>query len=123
MPSKSLEKAFNQIVESLKDDDVSMIGLYGMASVGKTTLVKEVANEVEVMKVFDQTSLLSSNSLRRQISFPKLTKVWIINRNKLKCVFPLSASLCLPILKEFKVEESSELEHVFRHEDESNTET
>lgn len=44
MPSKSSEKAFNQIMESLKANDVSMIGLYGMAGVEKTTLVKEVAN-------------------------------------------------------------------------------
>ncbi|KAK8579129.1 hypothetical protein V6N12_069459 [Hibiscus sabdariffa] len=54
MPSKSSEKAFNQIMESLKDDDVSMIGLYGMAGVGKTTLVKEVAKKVKAMKLFDQ---------------------------------------------------------------------
>ncbi|KAH1063255.1 hypothetical protein J1N35_028242 [Gossypium stocksii] len=34
-----------------------------------------------------------------------------------------NASLCLPIPEEFKVEESFELEHVFRHEDETNTVT
>ncbi|XVF77482.1 hypothetical protein PTKIN_Ptkin14bG0047700 [Pterospermum kingtungense] len=53
MPSTSSEKAFNQIMEALMDDDVSMIGLYGMAGVGKTTLAKEVGKKAIQLKLFD----------------------------------------------------------------------
>ncbi|TYG47129.1 hypothetical protein ES288_D11G313300v1 [Gossypium darwinii] len=52
---KSREEVFNDIMESLKDATTSMIGVYGMAGVGKTWLVKEVErqlHEVEV-KLFD----------------------------------------------------------------------
>ncbi|KAF2298556.1 hypothetical protein GH714_024107 [Hevea brasiliensis] len=35
-----------EIVEALKDDEVNMIGVYGMGGVGKTTFVKEVASQV-----------------------------------------------------------------------------
>ncbi|KAK6269709.1 hypothetical protein POUND7_006814 [Theobroma cacao] len=53
MPSKSSEKAFNQIMEALTDDDVSMIGLYGMAGVGKTTMAKEVGKKSTELKLFN----------------------------------------------------------------------
>ncbi|MBA0860012.1 hypothetical protein Goshw_013130, partial [Gossypium schwendimanii] len=52
---KSREEVFNDIMESLIDATTSMIGVYGMAGVGKTWLVKEVErqlHEVEV-KLFD----------------------------------------------------------------------
>ncbi|TYI57734.1 hypothetical protein E1A91_D11G302200v1 [Gossypium mustelinum] len=52
---KSREEVFNDIMESLKDATTSMIGVYGMAGVGKTSLVNEVErqlHEVEV-KLFD----------------------------------------------------------------------
>ncbi|XVF03895.1 hypothetical protein REPUB_Repub05bG0032800 [Reevesia pubescens] len=63
----------------------------------------------------------SSKSHLQPLSFPNLTKIWINNCNKLKCVFPISAARGLPQLEEFKVEGASELEQVFGHEDEANT--
>ncbi|XP_028775902.1 uncharacterized protein LOC114732734 [Neltuma alba] len=42
-----------EVVLSLKDPKVSKIGVYGIDGVGKTTLVKEVAKQVEDDKLFD----------------------------------------------------------------------
>ena len=52
--SESSEKAFKQIMKALKDDNVNMIGLYGMGGVGKTTLVKEVGRRAKESQLFDE---------------------------------------------------------------------
>ncbi|KAI5605761.1 hypothetical protein BDE02_01G373300 [Populus trichocarpa] len=53
-PSESSKEAFKQIMKALKDDNVNMIGLYGMGGVGKTTLVKEVGRRAEELQLFDK---------------------------------------------------------------------
>lgn len=45
---------FKEIIEALKDDNVNIIGVYGMGGVGKTTLVKEVAKQAGEEKLFDE---------------------------------------------------------------------
>eukprot|EP00258_Populus_trichocarpa_P032480 XP_024448499.1 putative disease resistance protein At3g15700 [Populus trichocarpa] len=45
---------FPKIMKALKNDNVNMIGLYGMGGVGKTTLVKEVAWRVKELQLFDE---------------------------------------------------------------------
>ncbi|KAK6288571.1 hypothetical protein POUND7_000112 [Theobroma cacao] len=50
---KSREKVFNDIMEAMKDATISMIGVYGMPGVGKTSLVKEVARQVQEARLFD----------------------------------------------------------------------
>ncbi|KAK8508866.1 hypothetical protein V6N12_034968 [Hibiscus sabdariffa] len=50
---KSREKVFNDILESLKDSTISMIGVYGMPGVGKTSLVKEVERQLHEVKLFN----------------------------------------------------------------------
>jgi len=53
-PSKSSEEALEQIIEALKDDNVNMIGLFGMGGVGKTTLVKKVGRIATESLLFDE---------------------------------------------------------------------
>ncbi|XVF57354.1 hypothetical protein PTKIN_Ptkin06aG0198500 [Pterospermum kingtungense] len=49
----SRKKVFDEIMEALKDSTISMIGVYGVGGVGKTTLVNEVARQVQELKLFD----------------------------------------------------------------------
>ncbi|KAJ6752275.1 hypothetical protein OIU85_002679 [Salix viminalis] len=56
-PSESSKEALEQIMEALKDDNVNMIGLYGMGGVGKTTLVKEVGRRAKETQLFDEVLL------------------------------------------------------------------
>ncbi|TYG71789.1 hypothetical protein ES288_D05G427000v1 [Gossypium darwinii] len=52
--SKSSETAFYQIIEALKDENINMIGLWGMGGVGKTTLAREVGSQPQKLKLFDK---------------------------------------------------------------------
>ncbi|KAK9025569.1 hypothetical protein V6N11_038432 [Hibiscus sabdariffa] len=51
--SKSSVSALNEIMESLKDDAINMIGVWGMRGVGKTTLVHSVGNKAKESQLFD----------------------------------------------------------------------
>lgn len=42
-----------QIMEALNDDNVSIIGIYGMGGVGKTTVVKEIGKQATEHKLYD----------------------------------------------------------------------
>eukprot|EP00258_Populus_trichocarpa_P024701 XP_024440720.1 putative disease resistance protein At5g05400 [Populus trichocarpa] len=53
-PSESSKEALEQIMKALKDDNVNMIGLYGMGGVGKTTLVKEVGRRAKESQLFPE---------------------------------------------------------------------
>ncbi|KHG08254.1 hypothetical protein F383_34978 [Gossypium arboreum] len=52
--SKSSKVAFNQIIEALKDENINMIGLWGMGGVGKTTLACEVGSLAEKLNLVDK---------------------------------------------------------------------
>ncbi|KAK8277406.1 hypothetical protein V6Z12_D10G266000 [Gossypium hirsutum] len=49
---ESRTSILNGIMEALKDDSVSVVGVHGMGGIGKTTLVKEIARKVKG-KLFD----------------------------------------------------------------------
>ncbi|XP_044478089.1 probable disease resistance protein At1g61190 [Mangifera indica] len=50
---KSRESIKNEIMEALKDDKVSIVGICGLGGVGKTTLVKQVGILAKEQKLFD----------------------------------------------------------------------
>ncbi|TYG71530.1 hypothetical protein ES288_D05G404100v1 [Gossypium darwinii] len=52
--SKSSETAFYQIIEALKDENINMIGLWGIGGVGKTTLAREVGSQAQKLKLFNK---------------------------------------------------------------------
>ncbi|XP_022719745.1 uncharacterized protein LOC111277596 [Durio zibethinus] len=58
---ESRAMVFKDITEALKDDTINVIGVYGMAGVGKTTLVKEVARQVKENKLFDSVIMAIVN--------------------------------------------------------------
>ncbi|GAY68356.1 hypothetical protein CUMW_263480, partial [Citrus unshiu] len=47
----------NQIIEALKRDSTTMVGLYGIGGVGKTTLAKFVGNQLRQEKTFDEVGI------------------------------------------------------------------
>ncbi|KAB5529223.1 hypothetical protein DKX38_019304 [Salix brachista] len=50
---ESRRHVLDDILEALKDNDVNLVGVYGMPGVGKTTIVKKVAEQVKANKIFD----------------------------------------------------------------------
>ncbi|XP_022753657.1 disease resistance protein At4g27190-like [Durio zibethinus] len=57
MVFESSKKAFDQIIEALQNDKVSMIALWGMPRVGKTTLVHEVGIHSKKLNLFDKVAI------------------------------------------------------------------
>ncbi|KAJ0043519.1 hypothetical protein Pint_19513 [Pistacia integerrima] len=50
-------QVLQEIVDTLKDANVNMIGVYGMGGVGKTTLVRKVAMLAKENKLFDEVAM------------------------------------------------------------------
>ncbi|KAL5547432.1 hypothetical protein UlMin_002663 [Ulmus minor] len=53
------KQTLKEIMESLKDPDLSMIGVYGMGGVGKTTLIKEVARQAKEEGCFSEVIMVT----------------------------------------------------------------
>lgn len=51
---KSRDKTSDQILEALRDDNCSMIGLYGSKGSGKTALAKAMGEKVKYLKIFHE---------------------------------------------------------------------
>ncbi|XP_062144896.1 probable disease resistance protein At4g27220 [Alnus glutinosa] len=55
--SESRMTTVNRLMEALRDDNIHMIGVWGMAGVGKSTLVREVAKQAIGKKLFDEMAM------------------------------------------------------------------
>ena len=51
---ESRASILNEIMEALRNDDIRMIGVWGMGGVGKTTLANQVAEKAEEDKLFEK---------------------------------------------------------------------
>ncbi|XP_044477736.1 probable disease resistance protein At5g63020 [Mangifera indica] len=51
---ESRRSVFNDVLKSLDDPEVGIIGVYGMGGIGKTTLVKEVGHQAKKNKKLDE---------------------------------------------------------------------
>ncbi|XP_058071053.1 disease resistance protein SUMM2-like [Magnolia sinica] len=65
MPLESTEFSMNQVMDALKDDNINMIGVYGMGGVGKTTLMKQVAKRVESEGLFQKAIIVQKPKLKK----------------------------------------------------------
>ena len=59
---QSRESTFKQIMQALRNEDMRMIGVWGMGGVGKTTLVKQVAQQAREDKLFHEVVMASDIS-------------------------------------------------------------
>ncbi|XP_022632074.1 uncharacterized protein LOC106752470 [Vigna radiata var. radiata] len=62
MNFESRQSVYEQLLDAVKNNDVSMIGLYGMGGCGKTTLAMEVMKLVEVEHLFDKVLFVPVSS-------------------------------------------------------------
>ena len=65
---ESREYTFNQIMEALRNEEMRMIGVWGMGGVGKTTLVKQVAKQAEEQKLFHKVIIVLDITEKPDIS-------------------------------------------------------
>uniref|UniRef100_A0A2N9HN63 AAA+ ATPase domain-containing protein n=1 Tax=Fagus sylvatica TaxID=28930 RepID=A0A2N9HN63_FAGSY len=57
MTFESRMSTMNQLMEMLQDSNINIIGVWGMAGVGKSTLVREVAKKVKEERLFDEVAI------------------------------------------------------------------
>ncbi|WVZ23460.1 hypothetical protein V8G54_002004 [Vigna mungo] len=58
----SRQSAYEQLLDAVKNNDVSMIGLYGMGGCGKTTLAMELRKSVEAEHLFEEVLFVPVSS-------------------------------------------------------------
>ena len=61
-PSEALTSrlwTLNEVMEALREENINRIGVWGLGGVGKTTLVKRVAEQAEQDKLFDKVIMAS----------------------------------------------------------------
>ncbi|XP_034707052.1 probable disease resistance protein At4g27220 [Vitis riparia] len=70
-PSEALQSrmlTLNDVMEALRDANINRIGVWGLGGVGKTTLVKQVAEQADQKKLFDKVvtaAVLQTPDLKR----------------------------------------------------------
>ncbi|XAR68468.1 hypothetical protein NMG60_11003588 [Bertholletia excelsa] len=83
--SRSL--TMTEIMDALRDDQVCMVGLCGMAGVGKTTMVKQVERAIKAEKLFDGFAMVTVSQQ------PDLIKIQTIIAEYLGLMLPEQVSL------------------------------
>ncbi|XP_077223381.1 disease resistance protein At4g27190-like [Tasmannia lanceolata] len=56
---KTVNLSLNKVMDALKDENIRMIGVYGMGGIGKTTLVKNVNNKLKESSAFDKIVMVT----------------------------------------------------------------
>ncbi|XP_004309158.1 PREDICTED: probable disease resistance protein At4g27220 isoform X2 [Fragaria vesca subsp. vesca] len=66
---EATKRAMNKVMNELNDDEVTVIGVYGMGGVGKTTMVKHVGEQMKKSRLFNQVimAVVSQNPDLRKI--------------------------------------------------------
>ena len=71
---ESRASTLNKIIDALRDENINLIGVWGMGGVGKTTLLKQVAQQAKQHHLFnrqayiDLSSIPDSENLRQRIA-------------------------------------------------------
>ncbi|KAL4379879.1 hypothetical protein GQ457_02G040130 [Hibiscus cannabinus] len=68
---ESRRGAFDGVMAALKDDALSIIGVYGMGGVGKTTLVKEAFKQAKEEQLFNEVILVAINQTPNMLNIQK----------------------------------------------------
>ncbi|KAK8514630.1 hypothetical protein V6N12_057528 [Hibiscus sabdariffa] len=68
---ESRRDAFDGVMAAMKDDTVSIIGVYGMGGVGKTTLVKEAFKQAKEEQLFNEVILVAINQTPNMLNIQK----------------------------------------------------
>ncbi|KAL4557360.1 hypothetical protein LXL04_035536 [Taraxacum kok-saghyz] len=55
---ESRKSQLRSTMEALEDDNVNIIGVYGMGGIGKTTFVEEVARQADALQLFDEMVMM-----------------------------------------------------------------
>ncbi|KAL7194575.1 hypothetical protein ACSBR1_034909 [Camellia fascicularis] len=68
MEFKSRISTLKEVIETLKNDEINVIGICGISGVGKTTMVKQVALKAQKENLFDEIVMVVLGSLSTSLS-------------------------------------------------------